>query len=400
MADSPKPYVTIVVDDDEAICDVLCSYLSALPEFEAVALNDGTHCLTYLEDHVPPDIFIIDRMMPNMNGMELTRELRAKPETKRIPILMLTALSKTESVVEGFAAGVDDYLAKPFSLKEVAVRARALIDRSRELANLNPLLTRFEEHYSASQLAMLGDELQIARQIQTSLLPTVFPHCPYLEFGACIKPATIVGGDFYDFFQVKADEIFVVVGDVMGKGIPAAMIMLMVRVFIRTLLQEGYSLQQVVEKLNIMLTRDTSSETFVSMIGLSLTWEKGVVICEMVNGGHRRPLRLYLNSDEVDFLPTTGGLLGLFPDTSWETYQFHVQPGFLLALYTDGMVHYDSQSDTADLASLSWLEKLIRQNNDQSVQHLCQLAVETSSRMTRSEDLTDDQTIVILRTKF
>ena len=386
----------LVVDDDPSVCEIIISYLNAQPDFQAECVYNGADCLEYLESKVP-DLLIVDRMMPGMTGTELTQKIRNNLNTKRVPIIMLTAMAQTQDVVDGFSSGVDDYLPKPFSLKEIVARSKSLIKRTKEINSLNPLLARFEEYYSAKELALLGDELRIARQIQSSLIPSTFPECPFIEFSAKIKPATVVGGDFYDTFQVKKNQIFIVIGDVVGKGIPAAMIMLMVRLFIRTLLQEGYPMDYVIQRLNNMLLTDTSSETYVSLICTSFEWSNSEIQCEMINAGHRLPLFIELNTRKVEYLPTTGGLLGLFPKKSWEIHRMNIPANVVIALYTDGILNFHQSDDFDHNKGTSWIESLILNNKEQKLDEICEQILITAESQLKPEELHDDETIVLIR---
>lgn len=119
----------LVVDDDSSICDMLC-FLLGSEGYRVRKAYDAREALNCVGESVP-DIVLVDWMMPGMNGVELIRCLRSEPTTRRLPIIMLTAKDSESDKVEGFGGGADDYILKPFSNRELCVRVKALLRRSK-----------------------------------------------------------------------------------------------------------------------------------------------------------------------------------------------------------------------------------------------------------------------------
>ena len=109
------PVSIVVVEDDPDICEILKFNLE-LENFQVTIFHNGKKALDYLIDH-PPDLIVLDLMLPGMNGLEISRTLRSATLTERIPILMLTARSTEDDIVRGFEKRADDYLTKPFRPK-------------------------------------------------------------------------------------------------------------------------------------------------------------------------------------------------------------------------------------------------------------------------------------------
>lgn len=122
------PVSIVVVEDDQDICEILKFNLE-LENFQVTVFHDGEKALDFLIDH-PPDLLVLDLMLPGMNGLEIARTLRAETLTERLPILMLTARSTEDDILRGFEKGADDYLTKPFRPKEFIARVQALLRRS------------------------------------------------------------------------------------------------------------------------------------------------------------------------------------------------------------------------------------------------------------------------------
>jgi DNA-binding response OmpR family regulator len=125
--DQPASKLVLVVEDDPDICDLVRFRLERAG-YRVISAGDGEAGLALaLEQR--PDVAILDVMMPKLDGYEVTRRLRANPDTARLPIIMLTARAQEEDISRGFEAGADDYLKKPFSPQELRARVEAVIAR-------------------------------------------------------------------------------------------------------------------------------------------------------------------------------------------------------------------------------------------------------------------------------
>ena len=132
-----RPDLILVVDDDEDIASFVAFNLK-VHGFEVMRARDGQHALEVMETR-RPDLAVVDWMMPNMNGVELTRRLRAEPLTSALPVIMLTAKGMTVDKVVGLTAGVDDYLVKPFDTAELIARVSSTLRRNKEFREVSPL---------------------------------------------------------------------------------------------------------------------------------------------------------------------------------------------------------------------------------------------------------------------
>ena len=117
----------LVVDDEESLAEMVCRALKQ-QGYRTVSANDGDAALELIEEELP-DLVVLDLMLPKMDGWEVCRRAKAEPALKDIPIMMLTARSSPEDVVQGLDLGADDYLKKPFVLEELLARVRALLRR-------------------------------------------------------------------------------------------------------------------------------------------------------------------------------------------------------------------------------------------------------------------------------
>lgn len=183
----------------------------------------------------------------------------------------------------------------------------------------------------------MQQELDIARQMQRSLLPVEYPQLPGYEFGVLYQAARQVGGDFYDFCRVGGEEgeLGLVIGDVSGKGVPAALFMAMCRTNIRAAVLSGRSPAEALRRANELILNDSRSDVFLTAVCAVLEPQTGRLT--YANGGHNRPLLLRAASGEARELTARGIILGQFEEVELDEDQIELTPGDTLVLYTDGV---------------------------------------------------------------
>jgi PAS domain S-box-containing protein len=192
-----------------------------------------------------------------------------------------------------------------------------------------------KQQEEAQERQRIEQELQVARLIQQTLLPKSLPGLPGYDMAAYYQPAREVGGDFYDFLELKDGRLGLVIGDVSGKGVPAAIVMAITR----TMLHAAYRLGspapgEILEQVNNILHPDIPPNMFVTCLVALLDSRIGRL--QYANAGHDLP---YLrHADGVSELRATGMPLGLMPNMSYEQKEIALQPGESVLLYSDGLV--------------------------------------------------------------
>jgi PAS domain S-box-containing protein len=192
-----------------------------------------------------------------------------------------------------------------------------------------------KQQQEAQERQRIEQELQVARLIQQTLLPKSVPGLPGYDVAAYYQPAREVGGDFYDFLELEDGRLGLIVGDVSGKGVPAAIVMAITR----TMLHASYRLGspapgEILEQVNSILYPDIPPNMFVTCLAALLDSRTGRL--HYANAGHDLP---YLrHADGVSELRATGMPLGLMPDMSYEQKEITLKPGESVLLYSDGLV--------------------------------------------------------------
>ncbi|MFH1281476.1 MAG: SpoIIE family protein phosphatase, partial [Candidatus Omnitrophota bacterium] len=184
----------------------------------------------------------------------------------------------------------------------------------------------------------IESELKIAHEIQTGMLPRIFPPFPHRkEFNifAMMEPAKEVGGDFYDFFLINEKKLFFVMGDVSGKGVPAALFMMIAKTLLKNEALQGSSADQVLNRVNNILALDNDAAMFATVFCGILDTETGEV--EFANAGHNPPL-VCSNKENFEFLNINKGfVLGTMADFKFKGDSIKLGHGDCLFLYTDGV---------------------------------------------------------------
>jgi sigma-B regulation protein RsbU (phosphoserine phosphatase) len=190
-------------------------------------------------------------------------------------------------------------------------------------------------HYSEQEIEALERDLALAARVQRHLYPCGVPALPGFEIAAHARPARIVSGDYYDFFPFHGTRQGVALADVMGKGLPASMLMASLQASLRILGPEHEALDGLAARLNALFRYNLRLIRFISLFLLALDDEADALA--YCNAGHPPPLLLPAAAKTVHPLTPTGPALGLLPDPTFEARSVPFRPGDLLVLYTDGL---------------------------------------------------------------
>jgi phosphoserine phosphatase RsbU/P len=310
----------LLVDDAKANLDILVEGLKSDHKL-SLALN-GEMALQ-IAARTPPDLVLLDIMMPGLDGYEVCRRLRQMPETAEVPIMFLSSLEEVQNKTRGFEAGANDYLTKPFEMLEVKARVRSLLKA---------------KAYSDAVKEQIASELRVAREIQMGMLPHDFAGMEQaygVEFGAVLEPAREVGGDLYGVCAATRDRLVVFLGDVSGKGIPASMFMVRAISLARLLSREIAEPERILARLNDELAADNPSGMFVTF--LCGVFEPGSGRLTLANAGHCRPVLLPTGQPPQWAVKNLGTALGFEPGLEFERTELRLHEGDAMVLYTDGV---------------------------------------------------------------
>jgi serine phosphatase RsbU (regulator of sigma subunit) len=318
----------LIVDDTPINLGVISGALK--DSFNTKVATNGEKALAIASAQEKPDLILLDVMMPGMDGYEVCRRLKANPATQNIPVIFLTGQTGAEDETKGFEVGAVDYIHKPFSAAIVKVRVHL------------HLMLREAHEQIAQQLVAINNELEMARQIQLSILPSDTPKLEGLEIVARYIPMTSVAGDFYDFIIVDDKHVGVLIADVSGHGLPAALIASMLQVALTAQCKHASDPAKVLAGLNQSLC-GKFQRNFVTAAYVFVDLEKNSM--SYAGAGHPPLLHFRSSSGKTVEVSENGLVLGQFPDETYSSLNVPLEPGDRCVLYTDGILETSSPTD-------------------------------------------------------
>ncbi len=247
----------------------------------------------------------------------------------------------------------------------------------------------------ADRLSLKGD-LEVARDIQLAMLPSGTWSTSAVAACGLTRPANTVGGDFYDILPLPDGRLVIAVGDVAGKGSPAALLMALLLAILRTLVDEGLDAGELARRLNVQVARHAPASRFITLFyGI---YEPVTGKLTYVNAGHMPPLIRRAETGQSEHLAATGVALGMFEESTYEAETVSLEPGDLLVLYSDGITEAENpQGEPFEEAGLERVLNNLATDDLEQAGRAIFGAVERHAQDTR---FGDDLTVLLLKRSF
>ena len=241
----------------------------------------------------------------------------------------------------------------------------------------------------------LNEELAIGHKIQLGLLPQSCPSINNWEFAAAYRPARHVGGDLYDFISLPGEpsQWGIVIADVTGKGIPAALFMACSRTILRNESINDCSPAAILRRANRSILQDIRYRLFLSVLYATLDTRSGRLV--YANGGHDWPLWYRADPGEIQWLAASGFVLGAFHDVELKEVAITIMPGDALVFYTDGIT--DARDNNGNIFGEERLSAIVHTQAGGSAQELLDVILDEVERFSQGNPLFDDITLVVLK---
>lgn len=349
-------------------------------KFEFVFAHNGLEALSLLIEQPSIRLILSDINMPEMDGLTLLTRLK-ELKNPWLKTVIVSAYGDMENIRTAMNRGAFDFLTKPISFDDLEITI------NKTLEEIHIILQSAQEH---DQLISIQQDLQTAREIQQAILPKVFPPFPgRTEFSiyASMTAAKEVGGDFFDFFMVDNDHLAFVIGDVSGKGVPAAIFMAVSRTLIRATGLKGISAADCINYVNRLLCNESVASMFVTVFYGILKISTGEI--EYVNAGHNPPYML--RGGQTEKLEMTDGIvLGCLDDFEYRSKRTVLKHGDIIYLYTDGITEAFNANE--ELYGEQRLEEYINLNKDHDIEDLVKgsfrQVMDFSISVPQSDDIT------------
>jgi serine phosphatase RsbU (regulator of sigma subunit) len=238
----------------------------------------------------------------------------------------------------------------------------------------------------------LEEELAVARQIQLNLLPKSVPVHKNYEFAAFNHPSRQVGGDYYDFMTSSNGQICVVVADVSGKGVGAALLVARLQAVLQSEGQRGRPVDTMIGGINDFLVSSTTADKYVTMFYGEFNCDSGgFCFC---NAGHNYPFLIRKN-DDIEFLQDGGLLLGAFAGSKYQIARTQINKGDVLVIYTDGLT--EAFNEKGEEYGEQRLIKTVKDARSKSAQFICGHMIKSIRQYAIDSTETDDMTVVVIK---
>jgi phosphoserine phosphatase RsbU/P len=245
----------------------------------------------------------------------------------------------------------------------------------------------------ARQEKRLERDLALARELQFRLLPQSLPKMPNLEVAAKFKPARAIGGDLYDFVNYSLDHMGMVIGDVSGKGAPAAIYAALVSGILRSHAPIEPGPAEMLRAVNFSLGERRIEGQFVSLI--YAVWDDRNRSLKIANSGLPRPL--YVHDGKIEVIEATGLPLGLFDDAEYDEFTFKAKPGDMFVFFSDGIM--DARNRTGDMFGRHRTEAVISSCAEISADCVVKSLFKAAAEHSGGEEAFDDETVVAIKVK-
>lgn len=321
------PYKILVVDDEPDLEPLMLQRMRRhirAGRYTFVFAQNGIEALERLNEQDDIDMVLSDINMPRMDGLTLLEQIpKVDPNIRSV---IVSAYGDMKNIRTAMNRGAFDFVTKPLDFADLKIT----IDRT-----LSHMTEWREALSSRDKLVALQNELNVASQIQQSILPTEFAQGDNYRIYGSMDPARNVGGDFFDVVHMEDGFVGLAIADVSDKGVPAALFMMSTRTLLKGSAIGIGDPGKVLGEVNELLEEDNDAGMFVTVFYAVYNPSNGELA--FANGGHNSPLIVHADGSST-FLPLTKGIaLGVMPGLSYQEQSITLAPGDTVFLYTDGV---------------------------------------------------------------
>ena len=385
MTSRQESYKILVVDDEPDLEPLMLQQMRRdirAGRYKFVFAQNGVEALEKLNQDDGIDMVLSDINMPQMDGLTLLEEIpKVDPNIRSV---IISAYGDMKNIRTAMNRGAFDFVTKPIDFEDL----RVTIDRT--LRNMAEWREALE---ARDQLVALQNELDVARGMQQSILPTRFPQAPgYTVYGK-MQAARNVGGDFFDVIQLNDGRIGLAVADVSDKGVPAALFMMSSRTLLKGAAIGLAFPGEVLREVNDLLLEDNEGSMFVTV--LYAVYDPSNRNLTYANGGHNSPLVVHADGVSA-LLPLTDGIaLGIVPGLPYQQNTVTLSPGDTVIFYTDGVT--EAMNGEEEQFGLDPLSEFFQANPPQDPEQATAAVFEAVNSFAGDTPQSDDITCLVLQ---
>lgn len=385
--------IKILSVDDEAPIEIMMKQYFRRKikagEYEFFFARNGLQALSILAQNPDIEIILSDINMPEMDGLTLLAKVN-EMRNPALRVIMVSAYGNMKNIREAMNKGAFDFATKPIDMEDLSRTIEKAIKQIRYVHETQ------EEH---TELVSLKEDLTSASEIQQYFLPRQFPPFPEdsdkLDLYASMEAAKDVGGDFYDVFRIDDDRIALVIADVCGKGIPAALFMVLSQTIIRSKATQSISAAECLAETNHLLATYSMDYMFVTAFYAIYHTKTGhITYC---NAGHNPP-RLLRANGTIEVLPKHKNLfMGALDNTVYQEDSLQLEHGDALVMYTDGVT--EAMNQKHEEYGTERLDAMLLRLQGKSSQQIIEDVKASITDFVGGAEQHDDITMLVLKRK-
>lgn len=402
--------VILIVDDDWLVLKALEATLKR-EGYEVLTASNGKDAIDIIEKN-SISVIICDQRMPGISGIEvLTKAIEIRPNTIRI---LLTANADIETAIQAINIGqVSQFLAKPWDDTHLRQIVRESMEKYRliqENQNLHNLIL-FQHHKLAEANEVLRQELLLGKRIHEELLIAKIPEgITELSIETLSIPSKEIDGDFFEFFQPTTNTFDVILGDVMGKGLPAALVGTAVKTelgryaipFFKTLLFETQNYWQedllspaeILEQVQKQLVKQLIHlEYFVCLFYARFNFLRKTLV--YTDCGATKPLHYRASQKKIKFLSGSNFSIGMVEKDCYKSFEINYEPDDIFIFYSDGLT--EALSPNKEAYGIERLIEIIQSNAQLSPKDLLHTIKQSVCSFVERDSFDDDLTLIVLK---
>lgn len=334
----------LVVDDAKINRSMLENIINQHLECQIILAGSAEETFNKLKEDIP-DIILLDVLLPDLDGFEIAKKIKSNPVTKDVPIIFITSLTDESSKLKAFEVGGIDYLTKPFSSKEVVSRIAAQLK----------LKSQYEEIKRMNQHIMY--EISMARRIQNVIMPRREYNFNNLSIQCKYIPFEYIGGDFFDIFEGTENIYYILIIDVTGHGIPAALYTMMLKSHFYYLTKRFTSTSDILNQLNSDISKLLLDDFYPTALLIKI--DLNLMTMEYANAGHPGPI--VIRNNELMELENKNFSLAMDPHVKITEDVIKIKNDDKIFLFTDGI--FEIQNKNNNFLSKDFVYNLLKNGN-------------------------------------
>ncbi|MBF0237113.1 MAG: SpoIIE family protein phosphatase [SAR324 cluster bacterium] len=369
----------LIVDDEISNSKILVELLRS--DYVIRVANNGERALQIAQSESPPDLIMLDVMMPGMDGYEVCQKLKSNPSTSKIPVIFITAKTDEMDEIHAFEMGAVDYVTKPFRPVVVKARVKTHVELKIKTAML------------VNQNMVMTQDLKTAASVQARMF-TQYQLPDFLDVAVRYIPYSHVSGDLYKLYSDHPSQLKIFMGDGTGHGVAAALITIMADTLLTQ--QSHAAPQKVMNYINDDLQLHLPDDRFMSGVLLNIQQDGRMTLA---NAGHPAVIVLPARGGEPELFRSGSTMLGILPQPHFNCSEssYLLEPGDIGILYTDGLS--ERYNAKGELFGEDRIKQFLKQNMEGKLDILLAQLLEQLEAFAEGCATFDDTTVLLFRYK-